>query len=658
MAVYEIRGEKYEIPDDVSGEQLQSVLSGIGENQSNSFGVNLVRQINQGLTLGFGDEIEAGINAVGAAIRGDNIEEAYNSNINTIRSQRQQFQAESPATAIAAELAGGIGAGAVGGVKLAAQIPQRFGQAARAAATAAPAGAIAGAGASDPSTDAGFLESLSDRLEGALKGGLIGGIFGAGVPAAVQSGKNIVESGAAKIRGEFVGAKSKSLRKIAEAMERDGLSLTDVMRKKALSGPQATLADVGGDNTQQLLDAIANQPGHGVNRVKKALIGRLQGQRTRIKDSIRGFVHPEAENLLEARGAIESAMKQKAQPIYHSALSSKIDITPDIKNILDRPKIKPLIKKAITSAQSDTDLPTDLVSGLDADNPNMVVLDYVKKSIDDRIRKTVGNERRIFTSAKNKLVSFIDDQVPDYGKARKVWADDAKRIEALELGQDIFKEAKKGALNVEKTFNSMSVSEQEMFKLGAANEMFRLMDNVGDTLEGRPSASLLKKIYDTPAQKQAINAILENPRMVRQFERMLKSEKNFIEISNRTLSNSSTSKRLANQADLSMDVSDAAEIAQGRVGGIFNILNKIAKGAGPNEKTRNELSKLLTTSDSDDIKNILLNAKRQGSLLPASIEKALDLDKNSFAKWVRKNSDKVIPALSTATGITAGIEAQ
>jgi len=628
------------------------------KNDQPGFGVNLVRQINEGLLLGFGDEIEAAFQAATSALGGQDLSEAYGQQLESIRSQRQQFKQENPVTSFTAELAGGLGSFGAGGVKLASQIPQAS-AAVKAAATAAPAGAIAGAGAADPEEDLSFKESMTERLGGSIKGAAAAAVFGSLTPKASEVIGDIGSGAAQKTREAFRGAETKALRKISEAIERDGMSITGLMRRKAVLGPDATLSDIGDSNLSDLLETIAQQPGTARNKVQKGLLSRLQGQRQRLKNVIKDKVHPRAENLEEARQAIQKELKEQARPIYERALESPISITDNIQRVLETPLVKPMLRKAITTAKSDTDLPDFLKAGLDIDNPNIVLLDYVKKAMDDKIQKTLGsNTARILTSSKKKLVSELDEQVPLYQDARRVWADGASQLEALELGQDIFKEAKKGAGNIKSLFDEMSASEKEMFKLGASNEMFRIMDNVSDTLEGRPAAALISKIFSTPAQKEAIKTIIDDPQSFRQFQRSLNAERTFINNSNKALSNSATARRLAQQADAQLDVSNAADLAQGRIGGIMNIITRLGKGSELNEQARRELANRLTSADAKDIKATLIQANRKGSLLPSGVEKALKLDELKFVKWMRNNPDKLINALSKATGITAAIEVQ
>lgn len=661
MAVYQIGNSEYEIDDSITGSQLTDIINKLAQTHKEEikpeYSTGLIRSINQGLMFGFADEVEAALNAGMTGLKGGDVGQAYGDYLNTIRGQRQQFAQENLATAIGAEILGSVGtgavAGALGGVKLASKLPQAAGSFTRGAVVAAPAGALAGAGQADPDEEMNFLESMNERIRGAGTGALVGGVMGGALSKAAPLVASGVEKATAATRGAFVGAKSKALRQIGQAIERDSKSVESLMRTKALMGSEAGIADIGGQNTLELLDAIATQPGKAKDRVQRALLGRLKETRTRMKDSIRGLVHPQADNLDVAREQIELNLRTQARPFYDEAYRTPIQMTREIEDVLNRPKVQPLINKALQMARSDTDLAPELLEGLNPDSPNVVLLDYVKQAIDDLVMETKGNEKRIFRSAAEKLRNAVDEQVPSYRQARSIYGDEAGRLEALEMGQNVFKEAKKG-VNIEKAFNSMTPEQKEMFRLGASNEMFRVMDNIPDTIEGRPGAALISKIYSSPAQKKTVDLLIENPQAARMFRRSIEAERKFFESANKVLGNSKTSRSLANQADQAVDVSLAADASSGNISGLLNAAKKLMSGKGPDEATRSQLGRLLTQTDPEDILATLRASQLQGNLLPESIRNALDMDTNRFARFMKNNPELVLDQLAITTGTLSG----
>ena len=151
---------------------------------------NYARAATQGLTFGFGDEIEAGISS--ALGRG-----SYGENVARIRNQIDEFREVNPVGAIAAEFAGGVIPGVfTGGAGLAASAGRSALKAGggqllrRAAATGAAQGALAGAGSSEG--------GIADRATGAAIGGAAGGLVGAAlgaVPGMTQEARQALKAG-------------------------------------------------------------------------------------------------------------------------------------------------------------------------------------------------------------------------------------------------------------------------------------------------------------------------------------------------------------------------------------------------------------------------------------------------------------------------------
>ena len=130
-----------------------------------------VRAALQGVTLGFADEIGAGVAAIPSAIAtGRNPVDAYREMHQSLADERKAYSEAHPVESAALNIAGGIATGGAGLAKVGAKtIGMPLGK--RIAANTglgAAEGAIAGAGASDP----------GERLQGAAEGAIVGGGLG------------------------------------------------------------------------------------------------------------------------------------------------------------------------------------------------------------------------------------------------------------------------------------------------------------------------------------------------------------------------------------------------------------------------------------------------------------------------------------------------
>lgn len=137
---------------------------------NDSYGLNMVREGLQGATLGFSDEIGAGIAATLAKyLDGHDFDTAYNDIVSNIRAEQNAFREENPVSSTVAQIAGGLATGGAGLGKLGAKEGAKT--AARVLANT-KAGAVAGSVAG-----AGFADE--DKAEGALLGGVTGAVGGA-----------------------------------------------------------------------------------------------------------------------------------------------------------------------------------------------------------------------------------------------------------------------------------------------------------------------------------------------------------------------------------------------------------------------------------------------------------------------------------------------
>tara|TARA_R110001606_G_scaffold398081_3_gene576297 strand:+ start:555 stop:2270 length:1716 start_codon:yes stop_codon:yes gene_type:complete len=237
-------GKVYSFPDKATEEQITAHFRKIkaiseGENtdkpsdeapkgkpEEKSYVGGLARAGAQGLTMGFGDEIEAGVRSVFS-------DKDYASELKGVRSDIEQFSKNNPKAALAAELAGGAASFLVPGAiaaKGAAKVAQAT-QAAKTGKAAQVAGkALSSAGAAFPKTAGLARESgkvLSPVAKGILGGGVQGAIYGAGAStegerlAGAQTGGLLGAAG-----GGIVGAAFPAIGGVAKKLIKEGVQLT------------------------------------------------------------------------------------------------------------------------------------------------------------------------------------------------------------------------------------------------------------------------------------------------------------------------------------------------------------------------------------------------------------------------------------------------
>jgi len=223
------------------------------------------RAVGQGLSLGFGDELEAGLRT-GFGFLGD-----YDKTVKDVRGNIKDFREENPYGSLALELGGGLLTGGLGAGRASASalgrkiLASRAGNTGLGATIGATEGAIAGAGSADG--------DLGDRAVGALAGGALGGAFGATLPSVINLGGNALNRGAYAVGLKSDDAIQKGAdQKTLQAFNRAKLTPDDVQRSLDDAViPDTMIADVGGEATRRLSRASANVSGDGADIATKAL---------------------------------------------------------------------------------------------------------------------------------------------------------------------------------------------------------------------------------------------------------------------------------------------------------------------------------------------------------------------------------------------------
>lgn len=164
------------------------------------------RSFGQGVTLGFGDELEAALRT--GAISGAE----YEALRNQLRSQQESFKQDYPKTALGAELAGGLvlPAGAIGA---GAKAPSMF----RTVATGMGLGGVQGYGASNTPEEAGNAATIG-ALTGGAGAGVVGAVGRAISPTLQRGARELMQEGVPLTAGNALGGGVQAAEQMAESL--------------------------------------------------------------------------------------------------------------------------------------------------------------------------------------------------------------------------------------------------------------------------------------------------------------------------------------------------------------------------------------------------------------------------------------------------------
>lgn len=285
---------------------------------------NVSRAVLQGATLGAGNKIVAGGNAVLDAMRGGKFGEAYKERLAGERAASKQFGEQHPAANLGLEVAGGVGSmvasggfsapTAIGNISRAARIGKGI---ANAATTGFDLGAASGAINADG--------DLADKAKGAMRSGVIGGAGGA-VLSPVMGGVGYLAGKARVPQGmSYLADKASSMLPAGSAMRRwlenaagsfgtRGQAATQIGERMQMdeaagfqppqhpSNVPALALDRGGSNIEGLAKGVVRRPGVGGSTIRTALAERDAGMRpavTQAFDQETGTTAAQGEQLLQ-----------------------------------------------------------------------------------------------------------------------------------------------------------------------------------------------------------------------------------------------------------------------------------------------------------------------------------------------------------------------
>lgn len=491
--------------------------------------------LGQGLALGFGDEIEAGV----TSLFGD---ETYDEAVGRIRADMDDYRRDNAGKALAMELGGGLLTGGVGAGRAALAAGARG---------AIKAGAKAGAGVGGV---AGF--GSGEGLEGSLTGAAIGAGAGGALGAALPAAGNLVKGTVNRVRSATdmisdKGAQKASDLKILQAMEAEGMSPTQAYRKLAQ-------AKRDGVEDTMLVD-VMNESGvglaQGANAVstrartvsREALEARQAKGADIIAEDVSGVIGG-GKTATEALDEIAERQFRTAKPAFEQAFRNEgAERMVPIDSVSDLMQIKAFqdaAKQGLSLGQvarQNGDITDEALAGLkslagaksvdDLAGLNLTAetMHYVKMGLDDvmGMGKTGQNLSSAgktlqggLKKAQRQFIDKIDEATGgNYKPALDQFAGNARMSEAVEVGEAIFAPSMKVDV-MRKTIAKMSASEKEAFRIGVAQAVANKGANRRDL------ANTAQELFDTPKKRELLEMAFPDAATFRAFEKRMKGRIN------------------------------------------------------------------------------------------------------------------------------------
>lgn len=588
--------QEIEFPDDMPPEQIESILRSqlsrqpVQPTRDPAYLAGPLRAILQPPSFGFADEIES-------AIRGVPHEQ--------IQADMKQWEGDYPGANLLAQgssglLTAALGSGALGAAKqslpavgkAAAWAVDNIPRWARVVGPSAAATGLYGAGAADP----------GERVEGAATGAAIGTLVSGGLLAGTAGVGKAYESILKPLWRQIASTPKRDYSFIIQdALRREGLTPEQALKALEDSGDGAMMLDLGPALRDLAYDVRAGR-GPGRTIVDGALKARQAGQPARIMNAAGQSLGAYADDAGEFIANVTKAQHEQAAPLYRIAHQQNIRTNPEFEKLWkgvpksaidDARKLAekewraglleanfPEVARSINPARTLPGNGGSLLDPVDEfrfdDLPDVLKIDYVKRAYDDVIGAQLRNEGKKQLSRadivlRNKILDFVDEQVPEFKQARGIWAGAEQLKSATELGREAFKQDADELADIVKRYGE---SEKLAFRYGVA-QAFR--DAVEST--GSKTSDAGRKLAGSLAKQRIIKAAFGNDEEFARFMKQIDTDARSTESLYEITGNSKTPERLRRYAERTGEMPEAT-----REGALMWLRNNF----GPQDPLLNE----------------------------------------------------------------------
>jgi hypothetical protein len=546
------------------------------------------RNLLQGATLGFSDELEAaiakGLDVVGVPSSVTGVP----SNLTTeqyrqiIENQRLGVSQQFPTLSAGAELTGAFAPALLTGGQ---SIPA---SASLGSANVAPSllrqtvkggalGGLYGGTTAVGKSEGNIYERSADIPEGLA----LGTTFGMATPGIMAGGKKgltaldelllggrggeLLNAGLNKVDQFLLGGKPEPVIKTDKAADKAKQLILESLRRDEITAPQAAariaeleakgvpdvmLPEVAGRATTQRLSAAANFPGGGIDTVSEKLIRNVQNQSTLLPKYLSDAFGVKGGNSSQMVDSIMASRSAQAAPLYNKAYFADPQGTvlryvndPKVNSLLKLPQFKDAADEVTELLRADGKIAADAKISL---TPTVQNLDQIKRGLDALINKQTDAVTgkmtplgKIYLAKKNEFLNAIDAAVPEYKAARAAYAGDTESITAIRLGRQVINASDDQWRDITKQLAAMPASNRGLAAFGVLDEIGLTLSATAQIPGGARApdlTQLLTKVRNAERIEQFIPSMAER-KLYRERLKALQSKasvKNAVAVGSRT----------------------------------------------------------------------------------------------------------------------------
>jgi hypothetical protein len=375
----------------------------------------------------------------------------------------------------------------------------------------------------------------------------------------------------------------------------------------------AAVADVGDENVLELANTAYLIPGEGRKTVAEFFRERVLGSAGRMAEGLERTSGAKMGNVLTMVKDIGERRKPVAKTMYEKAYAhGPVQLDDEGVDIILTSDARAAwfegLRRSRLEAFTDADrqpLPALYRETVDKAGEKVITLlrdptvrdiDIIKRGFDTKIKKAQAKGdkdlARILLGAKEKVLTQVDAQAPDFAAARQYWAGEQGLMDALTAGKKFLRGGDdEFALAIE----TLSPDERDMYRIGAANA-------IAEALRRREGRAAAINILTDPTARRRLEALYPDEESWQLMADIIEDEVRMAGPFARMTRQSQTAQNLLGVLDFATDFRPG-DIVMDPKASALKALAGFAKSGGERAKASSaaQLAKLLTQQDATGV---------------------------------------------------------
>lgn len=412
------------------------------------------------------------------------------------------------------------------------------------------------------------------REVGGAPGEIIGSMAG---PAIAMTATNLARSGLRRLfsspqgvqelRNTLTGLDNpQAARLLAEQMQREGIGPDDVAQILRNLGDEAMPADAG-PQFRALLRAAADEVPRIQAQVTDAVMTRQSGQMQRIIGALDETMG--AADMDQLLGQLDEVSKPVIDNLYANARQRGYQVPSEVARMFGMRRVDGAwvrqsgegVSSRMQAIWREAGERMNMRRAAGETPGNLEFIDQLKRTMDDRIstafREGNNDLASTYLGAKRRLLSDVDQMIPEYAQARRMFSTKAELENAADLGLNYFRMRPK---EIRQAMADMSDAQKQLFRSGVRESIVAKAETIQSTSDAR------KLLFGRNGDGLKLAEIFPDREQLDAFQNQMMREMEFTITKNAVTSNSFTNRFQRGTDNARQAVEAITEAGSGPIG--------------------------------------------------------------------------------------------